>query len=138
MNAAAALEGGGLAAIGLLLLKVLGWTAAVIVLAIFGWSISSLHVLAGWDGGGLAVRLEIIRGILASVGAGAVAALAGYYYELPIVLICLAVFLAGMSGERFLKPMAERFLGRLMAAFDGFFGKNGNGNGSGNGPRPPK
>lgn len=127
MNAEATIEGGGFVAIVLLLLKVIGWSAAVILLALFGWSISSLHVLAGWSDGGLAARLEIIRGMLASVGAGAVAALGGYYYQLPIVLICLAVFLAGMSGQRFLVPLGERFLARLTAAFDGFFGKNGNG-----------
>jgi len=127
-EAAAALEA-TLVSVALVALKVLGWALVVAALSLFGWSVSSLHLLAGWTDGELAARLEIVRGVLASVGAGAVAALAGFYYELPIVLICIAVFFAGMSGERYLKPMAEQLLGRLNAAFLGLFGRNGGGGG---------
>lgn len=121
----------GLMAAALVALKILGWAAVVLVLSLLGWSISSLHVLAGWSAGELATRLGIVRGILASVGAGATVVFGGLYMELPIVLICLGVFGAGMAGERFLMPFFESVLGRFTAVFSAAFGNRGNGNGGG-------
>lgn len=127
MNSDTTLEVGGIVPLVILTFKVIGWASVVILLSLFGWSITSLHVLAGWSDGDVAARLEIVRGMLASIGAGVVVALGGYYYQLPLAVICLSIFFAGMAGQKFLVPAGERILGRLMGAFDGFFGKNGNG-----------
>ncbi len=107
------------------------WVFAVVGIAFLGWAISSLNVLAGWTPADLATRLEIVRGILSSIAAGGVAAVAGAYYGLPLPVMMMSIFFAGMMGDKFLKPLGERFMGRIGAAFDGFFGKSGNG-----GPKP--
>lgn len=114
-----------------LTLKVVGGVLAVLALSMFGWAISSLHMLAGWTDGGLLGRLEIIKGMLASVGGGTLVTLLGLYFEMPIVLICIGVFAAGLAGERFLRPFAEQILGRFTAVVNAAFGRAGNGNGPG-------
>lgn len=99
---------------------------AVTTISLFGWATSSLHVLAGWTTD-LATRLEIIRGVLCSIAAGAIAAIACWYFKLPIPLCVLCVFLAGMSGDKFLKPLAERVIARAAAALDALIGNNNGG-----------
>jgi hypothetical protein len=114
-----------------LVVKVVLGVAVVLLLSMFGWAISSLHMLAGWTEGGLANRLVIIKGMLASLGGGMLIALGGLSTEMPVVLICIGVFAAGIAGERFLLPFVERILARITAIFEAALGRNGNGNGGG-------
>lgn len=110
---------GEIVALGIFALKVLGWSIGVLLLSVVGWAASSLHVLAAWPGSALAGRLEILRGIVASVLAGGVTALAGLHYETPAVLILIGVLLAGYSGERWLRPLAEEVVNRVRGAIGG-------------------
>jgi len=130
-QAIAAMESAGdVTTFALAALKLVGWGAGVLVLAVLGWAASSLHVLAAWPGAALGARLEIVRGVLASVVAGALAALGGLHYEAPTVIVLICVLLAGYSGERWLRPLAEAAMERVAGALRAI---GGNGNG---GPRP--
>lgn len=125
--AAVALDLEGFAVSALIMtVKVLGLALAIAALSLVGWAISSLPKLAGWTTD-LATKLEIIRGMLSSVGAGAIVALLALYLDWPYVLVALVTFLAGILGDKFLLPFAERVIGRLTAAADVFLGRNGNG-----------
>ena len=94
-------------------LKVTGWAAVFLLIALFGWAASSLHVLAGWSGG-LVQRLEILKGLLASIASGGIVGALGFYSETPVLLTLIGVFCAGFAGERYLKPLVEAVLQRAL------------------------
>lgn len=81
----------------------------ILLASVMGWAASSLHVLAGWvDGAPAAAKLEIMRGIITSIAAGLIVMGLGYHYEVPLVLTFIGAFFAGLSGEKYLKPLSER------------------------------
>jgi hypothetical protein len=90
------------------------WVAGIVVISTLGWAVSSLHTLAGWtDNATVTDKLEIIKGLLASIAAGGVVAALGWHYQMPIILVFVGVFLGGFSGDKYLKPIAEKFLERV-------------------------
>lgn len=98
--------------------KALGWTAAFAIIALLGWAVSSLHVLAGWSGG-LAAKLEIVKGILASLAGGGIVGMLGIYTETPVMLTLIGVFAGGFAGERYLRPLTESLLDRALGWLPG-------------------
>ena len=107
-----------------LVAEILGWSFVVIVVALFGWAVSSLHVLAGWtDDAPVVQKLEIIKGIFASIAASAVFVMVGHWQGWPMLLNVLGAFFAGMAGDRLLRPMADTVIQRAQAALDAIFGR---------------
>lgn len=104
--------------------EVLGWSAVVLFVSMLGWAVSSLHTLAGWtDDAPIVAKLEIIKGVFASVAAAAIFVLIGNWQEWPTLLNIVGAFLAGMSGDRLLRPLADGMIARLGAAVDAMFGR---------------
>ena len=104
--------------------EVLGWSLIVLVVSLFGWAVSSLHTLAGWtDSAPIVAKLEIVKGIFASIAAAAIFVLVGNWQGWPTLLNIIGAFLAGMSGDRLLRPLADGLIARLGAALDAAFGK---------------
>ena len=104
--------------------EILGWSFVIILVALFGWAVSSLHVLAGWtDDAPIVQKLEIVKGIFASIAAAAVFVMIGHWQGWPMLLNVLGAFFAGMAGDKLLRPMADTVIGRAQAALDAIFGK---------------
>lgn len=104
--------------------EVLGWSLVVLVVALFGWAVSSLHTLANWTDTAPAVaKLEIVKGIFASISAAAIFVMIGHWQVWPTLLNIVGAFLAGMSGDRLLRPLADGLIARLGAALDAAFGR---------------
>ena len=105
-------------------LEILGWSLVITIVALFGWAVSSLHVLAGWtDEAPILQKLEIIKGIFASIAAAAVFVMIGHWQDWPMLLNVLGAFFAGMAGDRLLRPMADTVISRAQAAMDAIFGR---------------
>lgn len=100
-----------------------GWIVVggvILLVSLVGWAVSSLHVLAGWtDNATRAEKLEICKGILASVSAGGLGAGYAAHAGWPMVAVILTAFFAGYSGDRWLKPLAEAVLARVNVAITG-------------------
>lgn len=101
--------------------------AAVQVLAVFGWSASSLPELAKWrdtTGGDVAIaerRLKILQGLAVAGLACNIAYYGGYYYLGVAEIGCfIAAAIAAWGGDKFLAPLLQR----LVAAFGAIFGKS--------------
>ena len=104
--------------------EILGWSFVIVLVALFGWAVSSLHVLAGWtDDAPIVQKLEIVKGIFASIAAAAVFVMIGHWQGWPMLLNVLGAFFAGMAGDKLLRPMADTVIGRAQAALDAIFGK---------------
>lgn len=94
--------------------------SGIVLVSVIGWAVSSLHVLAGWtDNATRAEKLEICKGILASISAGGIGAVYGVHAGWPMVAVILAAFFGGYSGDRWLKPLAEAVLARVNIAITG-------------------
>ena len=104
--------------------EIFGWGLIVLVVSLFGWAVSSLHTLAGWtDSAPVVAKLEIVKGIFASIAAAAIFVLIGNWQGWPTLLNIVGAFLAGMSGDRLLRPLADGMIARLGAALDAAFGR---------------
>ena len=104
--------------------EIIGWSLVVTLVALFGWAVSSLHVLANWtDDAPILQKLEIVKGIFASIAAAAVFVMIGHWQDWPMLLNVLGAFFAGMAGDRLLRPMADTVISRAQAAMDAIFGR---------------
>ena len=104
--------------------EILGWSVVVLIVSLFGWAVSSLHTLANWtDSAPIVAKLEIVKGVFASIAAAAIFVLIGNWQNWPTLLNIVGAFLAGMSGDRLLRPLADGLIARLGAALDAAFGK---------------
>lgn len=106
------------------------WAVVTFGLGAAGWAVISLEVLADWldrEGDDAAAllkrRLIIFKGLLASVAAAALVCGTGLYGKWPLPLILLSMFLAGMAGEKFLRPLLEQAIGRVTAAVAALMGQ---------------
>lgn len=96
------------------------WVAAmaVMVLALAGYSASSLPQWAQWldDTGGPVVirerRLKIVQGLVIALLAGNIAYYGGFYYLAIAEVACfIAAALGAYAGDRFLNPLVSRMTG---------------------------
>jgi hypothetical protein len=78
------------------------------IFSMLGWSAASLSVLAGWHDGDIAVRLEILQGIFASLGAGICAFFLSKIAGQSEMLSYMLVMAGGFGGERALRRFFER------------------------------
>lgn len=107
-----------------MLIEVAGWGAVVVMVSLFGWAVSSLQVLASWtDDAPKLVKLEIVKGVFASIAAAALFVIVGHWQGWPMLLNVVGAFLSGMAGDKLLRPMSETVIQRAQAALEAIFGK---------------
>lgn len=101
--------------------------AAVQILAVFGYSASSLPEWAKWKditGGDVAIaerRLKILQGMVVALLAGNIAYYGGYYYFALAEIGCfIGAAVAAWGGDKFLTPLLQR----LLEIFARVFGKS--------------
>ena len=108
------------------IVEVAGWGVVVLVVALFGWAVSSLEALAGWtDDATKLAKLTIIKGIFASVAAAAIVVAVGNWQEWHPLVIVGCAFLGGMAGDKLLRPLSDGLTTRLGAMLDALLGKGG-------------